>query len=101
MKHMKPPKEMILQGNVSDNWIRFKQRLTLYMEAINIDSKPDKGSIAVLLTVADPEAIDVFNTLSFTDGKRDNFSGVIRKFYHYCTPRVMCFVHVCSTTLCY
>ena len=67
MKHMKPPKEMILQGNVSDNWIRFKQRLTLYMEAINLDSKSDKRKIAVLLSVSGPEAIDVFNTLSFTD----------------------------------
>ena len=73
MEHMKPPKEMIFQGNVSDNWIRFKQRLTLYMEAINMDSKPDKRKIAVLLTVAGPKAIVVFNTLSFTDGERVNF----------------------------
>jgi len=31
------------------------------MEAINMDSKPDKRKIAVLLAVAGPEAIDVFN----------------------------------------
>ena len=71
---MKPPKEMIFQGNVSDNWIRFKQRLTLYMEAIDMNSKPDKQKIAVLLTVAGPEAID--------------FAAVMRKFDQYCTPRV-------------
>ena len=85
MEHMRLPEGMIFQGNVSDNWIRFKQRLTLYMEAVNLDSKPDKRKIAVLLTVAGPEAIDVFNTLSFTDGEQDNFATVIRKFDKYCT----------------
>jgi len=88
MEHVKPPNEILLQGNVSDNWIRFKQRLTLYMEAINMDNKPDKRKIDVLLAVAGPEAIDVFNTLSFTDGEQDNFAEVIRKLDQYCTPRV-------------
>jgi len=78
MEHMKPPKEMTFQGNVTDNWIRFKRRLTIYMEAINMDTKPDKRKITVLLTVAGPEVIDLFNTLSFTDGERDNFAAVIR-----------------------
>ena len=100
---MKPPKEIIFRGNIDDNWIRFKLRLTLYMEAINMDSKPDKRKIAVLLTVAGPEAIDVFNKLSFTDGERDNCAAVIRKFDQYCTQRVnetyerYVFVHVYNT----
>ena len=34
------------------------------------------------------EAIDVFNTVSFTDGERDNFAAVIPKFDQYCTPGV-------------
>ena len=84
MEHMKPPKEMIFQGNVSDNWIRLKQRL--YIEAIDMDSKLDKRKIAILLTVPGLEAIDVFNALSLTDGERDNFPVVIRKFNQYCTP---------------
>ena len=58
------------------------------MEAINMDSKPDKRKIAVLLTVAGPEVIDVFDTLSFTDEERYNVAAVIRKFDQYCTPRV-------------
>jgi len=31
------------------------------MEAINIESKTDKWKISILLTVAGPEPIDVFN----------------------------------------
>ena len=53
------------------------------MEVINLDSKPDKRKIAVLLTVAGPEATDVFNTSSFKDGEWDNFAAVIRKFDQY------------------
>ena len=88
MEHVKPPKEIIFQRNVSVNWIRFKQRLTLYMEAINMDRKPDKRKIAVLLTVVGPESIDVFNTLSLTDGEPDNVAAVIHKFDQYFTPRI-------------
>jgi len=58
------------------------------MEAINMDGKPDKRKIAVLLTVAGPAAIDLFNTLPFTDGERGNFAAVIRKFDQFCTPRL-------------
>jgi len=38
-----------------------------------MNSKPDKQKIAVLLTVAGPEAID--------------FAAVMCKFDQYCTPR--------------
>jgi len=62
--------------------------LTLDMEAINMDNKPDKRKIVVLLTVAGPEAIATFNTLSFTYGEQENVVAVIRKFDQYCTPRV-------------
>ena len=66
MEHMKPPKEIIFRGNIDDNWIRFKQRLTLYMEAINMDSKPDKWK-TVEQTVAGPEAFNVLmRTVSAT-----------------------------------
>ena len=88
MEHMKPPKGMTFQGNVSDNWTRFRQRLELYMEALNMDTKPDKRKIAILLTVAGQEAVDIFNTLTFADGERDNYNTVLRKFDNYCTPRV-------------
>ena len=30
----------------------------------------------------------MFNTVSFTDGERDNFAAVVGKFDQYCTPRV-------------
>ena len=88
MEHMKPPKGMTFQGNVSDNLTRFRQRLELYMEALNMDTKPDKRKIAILLTVAGQEAVDIFNTLTFADGERDNYNTVLRKFDNYCTPRV-------------
>ena len=88
MEHMKPAKGMTFQGNVSDNWTRFKQRLELYMEALNMDTKPDKRKIAILLTVAGQEAVDIFNTLTFADGERDNYNTVLPKFDNYYTPRV-------------
>ena len=54
-----------------------------------MDTKLDKRKITILLTVAGQEAVDMFNTLTFDDGERDNYNtSVLNKFDNYCTPRI-------------
>ena len=62
---LKQPEGLKLVGNVESNWRSFKQQFGLYMAAIRLDSKPDARKIALLLTVAGPQAIEVFNTIEF------------------------------------
>lgn len=65
MNVLKPPEGLKLVGNVDSNWRSFKQHFELYMAAIGLDNKPDARKIALLLTVAGPQAIEVFNTFEF------------------------------------
>jgi len=58
-----------------------------------MSDKPDARKIALLLTVAGPDAIDVYNTFHFrpaAEGVEDEdpnkFTAVIGKFDAYCTP---------------
>lgn len=47
----------------------FKQRFTLSLQVLGLDSKPDARKIAPLLPVAGPQAVEVFNTFVLTDAE--------------------------------
>ena len=87
MDQLRPPSELKLSGKVAENWRRFKQGFELYMSAINADEKPEKQKIAIFLTVAGQEAIDVFNTFTFTEEQKDKIDEVLKKFAAYCEPK--------------
>ena len=49
-RDFKPPPELSLQGNPSENWRRWRQRFALYLTATESDSKEDDIKIARLLS---------------------------------------------------
>lgn len=73
---------------MDSNWRCFKQQFGLYMAAVGLDSKPDARKIALLLTVAGPQAIEVFNTFEFEDvADRNKYDKVVEKFDAHCSPQ--------------
>lgn len=73
---------------MDSNWRCFKQQFELYMAAMGLDSKPDARKIALLLTVAGPQAIEVFNTFEFEEvGDRNKYDKVVEKFDVHCSPQ--------------
>ena len=88
MESVKPPDAVNWTGNVDCEWRTFKQRFMLYLQAVGLDSKPDARKIALLLTVAGPQAVEVFNTFVYTDGEdKDKFDTVVEKFDEHCSPK--------------
>ncbi|UYV77008.1 hypothetical protein LAZ67_14002803 [Cordylochernes scorpioides] len=81
------PSELALHGNVAENWRRFKQRLMLYLEAIEKATKPDKLKVAILLNFIGEEALEVFNTFHLKEDEAENFDFVINKFDDFCEPK--------------
>ncbi len=57
MDAVKPLESLKLTGNVDISWRTFKQQFTLYMQAVGLDDESDSRKIALLLTVAGPQAI--------------------------------------------
>lgn len=80
MEQLKPPTELKLTGNVEDHWRRFKQCFTLYLTAIGATEKTDEQRIALFLTIAGPEALDVFNSFQLTADEQKNYETVLSKF---------------------
>ncbi len=87
MNNIPPPQPLNLTGNVDEAWKKFKQRFELYLKAIEADKKSDAQKIALLLTVAGPEVIEVFNTLTFTEEDKGKYDVVVQKLEEYCIPR--------------
>jgi len=56
--------------------------------AIAADSKSDKQRIAIFLTVAGQEALEIYNTFTFTDEEKDKYDSVRSKFEAYCKPKI-------------
>ncbi|XP_063965835.1 uncharacterized protein K02A2.6-like [Lytechinus pictus] len=65
MDGMRPPEAFSLQGNITDNWKRWKQRFELYLTASGLDKKDSKVQTATLLHIIGEEALEIYNTFSF------------------------------------
>ena len=88
MESVKPPDAVNWTGNVDCEWRTFKQRFLLYLQAVGLDDKPDARKIALLLTIAGPQSVEVFNTFVFANAAdRDTFEEVVKKFDEHCTPK--------------
>lgn len=82
------PSELSFNGNVSENWKRWKQKLLLYLDATDKADKPDKTKIAILLHLIGDEGLEIFNTFQFANEEDEKkFAEVVKKFDEYCTPR--------------
>lgn len=89
MEGLKPPAGLDLQqGNLSENWRRFRQRFELYLTAIGGANKPDKVQSSLFLHVAGEEAVEVYNTFTFEEeGDEHKLTKIMEKFDNYCNPK--------------
>ena len=84
MDALKQPEPLSFTGNVDQNWKSFIQRFELYLTAINADKKGDTQKIALLLTCASAQAINVYNTLDID--KNDKYEDIKTK-EGFCAPK--------------
>ena len=84
---IRQPDELVLSGNIAENWRKFMQEFELYMLAAGYDEKPSKQKIALLLHVSSKQAIEVYNTFAFSEEEEGEYQSVIGKFDAYCNPK--------------
>ena len=76
------------QGNLSEGWRRWKQQFEVNMVASGKDDKGDEVKAATFLHIAGPEALEVFNPLTFdSPGDERKLDKLVEKFEAYCIPR--------------
>ena len=88
MEGFTPPPQLSFEGNINENWKRWKQDLDLYLVATEKDKKPDKVKSSILLTCIGPKGREIYNTFIFEP--KENclvIQEIFKHFDDYCTPR--------------
>ncbi|XP_049275268.1 uncharacterized protein LOC119403985 isoform X2 [Rhipicephalus sanguineus] len=86
MDLLKPPEPLHLSGNVSENWKRFKQRFELFLQATAVEKAPrsDSSKVALLLSFAGDEVLDIFNNFQYgPEESKECYDTVVQKFDAY------------------
>lgn len=87
MSDVRLPPPLSLEGNLSENFKRFKQHWEIYLVASGKDDKEDKVKIATLLNLIGEEGIEIYNTLKLTDEQKKVYKTVIEELETYFTPK--------------
>lgn len=87
MEHMKPIGPLRMDGNVAENWRKWKQRWVLYAKASGVDSKDEETQCAVLLHTIGEEALEVYDTFTFTEAEENKIEPLVAKLEAYCAPK--------------
>lgn len=83
----KPPANLSLHGNLSENWRKFKQNFEIYLKASDKSGKEDEIKIAILLNIIGEECVEVYNTFALSDTERRSFQSVLKAFEDHCSPK--------------
>lgn len=67
---MRVPPALSFEGNVKENWKKWRQRFEVYLVATDLKSKSDERKIAVLLHVAGEEAMEKYETFGLSDEQK-------------------------------
>ena len=67
MDKIEPPKPLLLEGNVSENWRRWRHEFELYLTATERDGKSDKIKSSILLTCIGEKGREIYDTFTFDE----------------------------------
>ena len=88
MDKLSPPEALNLDGNIAENWRRWKQRFEIFSLASGLSEKDAGIQAAAFLHVAGPEALEIYNTFSWpTADDKNKVDKIMEKFDQYCNPR--------------
>jgi hypothetical protein len=81
-------KPLRLDGNLAENWRRWKQRFELFMTATEASKESGKIQSSMLLHLIGEDALEVFNTFEFAfDEDKEKTSEILKNFDEYCNPK--------------
>ena len=88
MDRLLPPKPLLLEGNLVENWKRWKKDFSFYMTATEYDDKADNVKASLLLHCIGDKAREIYDTLTFdADGDDMKLDKILEKFEAYLAPR--------------
>ena len=88
MNKFRPPEPLQFEGNLSEQWDRWKQQFQLYLTATESDDKEENIKTSIFLTCIGKQGLEIYNTFNFTDDTdKMKLKPVMTQFEAYCKPR--------------
>lgn len=78
---------MLMTGNLSLNWEKWRRRFENYLIATDLCEKPEKKQCAVLLHYIGEECEDIYSTFTFTTEETNKINFLLQKFEDYFKPK--------------
>lgn len=85
--HCKPPKELSLNGNISENWRKFKQSFDICLKASGNIEKSNEIKVAILLNIVGEDGIELYNSFNLQETERNDLTKVLQCFEEYCISK--------------
>lgn len=79
---------MDLNGNLKENWSKWRHCFELYSVASETDKKPEKVQCAIILHYIGEQCIDIYNTFTFPSTTERKVEEILKKFEDYFIPKV-------------
>lgn len=76
-----------MNGDLEDVWPLFKQRFLLYLKATGAAQWPSDQKVALFLTIAGPDALQLYNSFQLDPKEEEDFEAVLAHFDGHCLPR--------------
>ena len=88
MSKLNPPKELRFDGNLSQNWERWKREFKFYMTATESNEKGEDVKTSMLLTTIGERAREIYYTFTFAnEDDAMKLDPVVAKFDEYMKPK--------------
>lgn len=88
MANIKHPNSLNLsEGNLSENWRRFKRELDNFIVASEKDKKSDKVKIAIFQTYIGDEGLELFDSFQLSADEVGDYGEILKRFEAHCNPR--------------
>lgn len=84
----RPPQEIDFQGNVAQQWNTFKTEFEIFLGAADLEAKPEKRRVMILLNFIGRRGRAIYDTFQFENGAdKHKLKPVLDKFEEHCIPK--------------
>lgn len=89
MDPLKPPRNLILEGDVYGNWKKFIQGFNIYLTASGQSGASSEVKAAMMLNLMGEDGLDLFNTFNLSEENQKKHDEIIKAFEEYCNRKKM------------
>lgn len=87
MEHVKQVNNLNLNGNLADNWKRFRKNFEIFLEAAGLSEENDSKKVAVLLNAIGEDGVELYETFALSKENKKKYNEVINAFEDFCIPK--------------